>query len=77
MTHPLITAIEEIRNNPKPQENKSSRLDDIPLKPMSEYHRQRLILQYMNTGNQVALINLIRDQTRAEEYWGNRNDIST
>lgn len=74
MTHPLITAIEEIRANPKPRQNKNSRLDDIPLKPMSEYQRQRLILQYMNNNNQVALINLIRDQVRAEEYWGNRND---
>jgi hypothetical protein len=31
-----------------------------------------LILQYMNTGDEVKLINLIRDQVRAEEYWGNR-----
>lgn len=75
MTHPLITAIEQIRNNPKPQENKNSRLDDVPMQPMPEYQRQKLILQYMNTGNQVALINLIRDQIRAEEYWANRNDI--
>ena len=75
MTHPLITAIEQIRNNPKPEQNKESRLDDVPLKPMSEYHRQKLILKYMNTNNKVALINLIRDQVRAEEYWANRNDI--
>jgi hypothetical protein len=73
-THPLISAIEEIRNNPKPQENKSSRLDDVPMKPMPTRQRQQLIRQYMNTSNQVALINLIRLQVRAEEYWGNRND---
>jgi hypothetical protein len=72
MTHPLIKAIEEIRTNPF---TTNSRLDDVPAKPMPEHHRQKLILQYMNTGNQVALINLIRDQVRAEEYWGNRNDI--
>jgi len=74
MTHPLITAIEEIRTSPF---TTNSRLDDVPAKPMPEYQRQKLILQYMNTGNQVALINLIRDQVRAEEYWGNRNDIHT
>lgn len=72
MTHPLITAIEQIRTNPT---TTNSRLDDVPAKPLPEYQRQKLILQYMNTGNQVALINLIRDQVRAEEYWGNRNDI--
>jgi len=77
MTHALISAIEEIRNNPKPQENKSSRLDDVPMKPMPTKQRQRLILQYMNTGNQVALINLIRLQTRAEKYYSDSNDIST
>jgi hypothetical protein len=74
MTHPLIKAIEEIRNNPKPEENKNSRLDDVPMRPMPEYQRQRLILQYMNNNDHVALINLIRDQVRSEEYWGNRND---
>jgi len=71
MTHPLITAIEEIRNSPF---TTNSRLDDVPMKPMPTRQRQKLILQYMNTGNQVALINLIREQVQAEEYWGNRND---
>jgi hypothetical protein len=71
MTHPLITAIEEIRSSPF---TTNSRLDDVPMKPMPTYQRQKLIRQYMNTNNQVALINLIREQVRAEEYWGNRND---
>lgn len=71
MTHPLIAAIEEIRQNPI---KTNSRLDDIPLKPMSEYQRQKLILELMNRNDNVALVNLIRDQVRAEEYWGNRND---
>jgi hypothetical protein len=74
MTHPLVKAIDEIRSNPKPQENKKSRLDDVPFRPLPQIQRQKLILHYMDTGNQVALINLIRDQIRAEEYWGIRND---
>ena len=74
MTHPLIKAIEEIRTS---SFRTNSRLDDVPMKPMPEHQRQKLILEYMNTNNQIALINLIRDQVRAEEYWGNRNDLST
>jgi hypothetical protein len=71
MTHPLITAIEEVRTN---SFTTNSRLDDIPMRPIPTHQRQKLIRQYMNTNNQVALINLIREQVRAEEYWGNRND---
>ncbi len=71
MTHPLIKTIEEIRTSAF---TTNSRLDDVPMQPMPMHQRQQLILQYMNTGNQVALINLIREQVRAEEYWGNRND---
>jgi hypothetical protein len=76
MAHPLLEEINRIRQNPNTEapDTKQLILNDIPFRPLPEHQRQQLILQYMNAGDEVRLINLIRDQVRAEEYWGNRND---